>query len=222
MSAADFFQFDRDLDPTDARLGLTEAMRAVIAELASSTASDDAFEEARELVERAAMVLGERQHGRRYEGAEASLLERPGRGASLDFSPFVGAFNPLAPPIMMSAEGDEVIGTVTYGDAYEGPPGCLHGGFIAAGFDDVLGFAQSLSGTPGMTGRLTVSYRSPTPLHEPVRYVATLDHVDGRKIYAVATLRHGDRLCAEAEGLFISVKPAVFASLKQHRVDREC
>ena len=37
MSAADFFQFDRDLDPTDARLGLTEAMRAVIAELASST-----------------------------------------------------------------------------------------------------------------------------------------------------------------------------------------
>lgn len=115
-----------------------------------------------------------------------------------------------------------MIGTVTYGDAYEGPPGCLHGGFIAAGFDDVLGFAQSLSGTPGMTGRLTVSYRSPTPLHEPVRYVATLDHVDGRKIYAVATLRHGDRLCAEAEGLFISVKPAVFASLKQHRVDREC
>ena len=38
------------------------------------------------------------------------------------------------------------------GPAYEGPPGCVHGGFIAAAFDEVLGSTQSLSGSPGMTG----------------------------------------------------------------------
>ena len=31
--------------------------------------------------------------------------------------------------------------------AYEGPPGCVHGGFIAAAFDEVLGAVQSLSGS---------------------------------------------------------------------------
>ena len=54
-----------------------------------------------------------------------------------------------------------MVGTATFGAAYEGPPGCVHGGFVAAAFDEVLGSTQSLSGEPGMTGRLTVNYRSP-------------------------------------------------------------
>ena len=107
-----------------------------------------------------------------------------------------------------------------YTDPYEGPPGCVHGGFIAAGFDEMLGFAQSLSGQPGMTGRLLVSYRSPTPLHQPVRYEGRVDRVEGRKIFTVATLHHGDTLCAEAEGLFISMKPEVFQRLMRDRSDQ--
>ena len=213
--------FDRPHDPDDARLRLTEATRAVIAQLASSTASDEAFGRARDLVERAAEVLHERGHDRQYQGAEASLAEHQGAGSFLDFSPFVGSFNPLAPPISIAmgegAMAGTVIGTVTFGDAYEGPPGCVHGGFVAAGFDEVLGFAQSLSGQPGMTGRLTVSYRSPTPLHRPVRFEGRIDHVDGRKIHTVATLHHGETLCAEAQGLFISMKPEVFQHLMRHR-----
>lgn len=114
-------------------------------------------------------------------------------------------------------DGADVVGSAVYGDAYEGPPGCVHGGFIAAGFDEVLGFAQSLSGRPGMTARLEISYRSPTPLHRPVRYAARFDRVDGRKISVSASLHHGDTLCAEATGLFISVKPEVFQRLMRER-----
>jgi hypothetical protein len=44
---------------------------------------------------------------------------------------------------------------VTFGSAYEGPPGCVHGGYVAAAFDEMLGFVQSLGGNPGMTARLT-------------------------------------------------------------------
>jgi len=68
----------------------------------------------------------------------------------------------------------------------------------AAGFDEVSGFAQVLVGSPGMTGSLSVSYRSPTPLFEEVRFVGRLDRVDGRKTYVKATLSGGERLCAEA------------------------
>lgn len=211
------FSFDRQLDPDDARLRLTTATRRIITELASSTATDEAFEQACALVEQAARVLAERPHERSYQGAEASLVEHQETGSFLDFSPFIGSFNPLAPPIAIGVVDQVVVGTVSYGPAYEGPPGCVHGGFIAAGFDEVLGFTQSLSGQPGMTGRLGVSYRSTTPLGKPLRYEGRIERIEGRKIFTTATLHHGDTLCAEAEGLFISMKPEVFQRLMQAR-----
>jgi len=125
--------------------------------------------------------------------------------------------SPLAPPLHLEWHEDEVIGRATYGLPYEGPPGCLHGGFVAAGFDEVLGYAQSLSGQPGMTGRLTVSYRSPTPLFEEVVYRARFLRNEGRKVFTEATLHAGERLCAEAEGLFIAMKPEVFERLAAAR-----
>ena len=89
------------------------------------------------------------------------------RGGPSDWLPVGGACNPIAPPITFTVDGDVVVGEVTYGSAYEGPPGCVHGGYIAAAFDELLGFANSLSGTPGMTGTLTVRYRRPTPSTTP-------------------------------------------------------
>jgi acyl-CoA thioesterase FadM len=68
-----------------------------------------------------------------------------------------------------------------------------------------LGAAQAFSGRAGMTGRLVVNYRSPTPLDTELRLRADLDSVDGRKIHCSATLRAGDTVCAEAEGLFITI-----------------
>ncbi len=203
----------------DPRRRLAQATRRIIDELASSTADPAAFAVARDLVEQAAQVLADDDHGRTYVGvAEASLVEFQ-VSAFVDYSPFIGPLNPLAPPIEVKVHDDHVEGLVSYPGAYEGPPGCLHGGFIAAGFDEVLGFAQALSGRPGMTGRLTVSYRSPTPLHQPLRYRGRVDRVDGRKIYVSATLSvvADDRLCAEAEGLFISMKPEVFDRLISSR-----
>ncbi len=208
----------RTTPPTGARADLAAAARIVIDELMRSTADDSQLEDAAALVIKAAALLQEQSHGRSYVGvAEGSLAT--GHQSFVDFSPFIGVLNPLAPPISISfSEDGEVVGTCTYGAAYEGPPGCLHGGFIAAGFDEVLGFAQAHSGKSGMTGRLTINYRSPTPLFREVRFVGRLDRVDGRKIYASAELSAGDTLCAEAEGLFISMKPEVFERLLQLRL----
>lgn len=124
--------------------------------------------------------------------------------AMFDQSPILGLANPVSPPVYLRVDGNVVRGTVIFGDAYEGPPGHVHGGFVAAAFDEALGMAQSLTGNPGMTGTLTVRYRRPTPLHRELSFFAQVDHVDGRKIFTNGTLHAGQTLCAEAEGIFIS------------------
>ena len=125
--------------------------------------------------------------------------------------------NPVSPPMTIEWGSDHVVGRATYGLAFEGPPGCLHGGFIAAGFDEILGLSQGFSGQVGMTGRLTISYRSPTPLFREVVFRGRYLRTEGRKVYTEATLHAGDMLCAEAEGLFISMKPEVFQRLAELR-----
>lgn len=125
-------------------------------------------------------------------------------------SPFIGRANPVALPLEMTFGDGTVEARPTFGTLYEGPPGCLHGGYIAGIFDEVLGAAQSFAGQAGMTGRLTIHYRSPTPLRTELHLRAWLESVNGRKVVCKGTLHAGDRLCAEADGLFITVDPARF------------
>lgn len=202
----------------DTRAELAAATRRIIAELASSTADSADFSAARDHVVAAVARLEARGHGRPYEPGEASLADY-GDDLFLLHSPLVGPLNPLAPPLRLEAVDGVVTGTVVFGDAYEGPPGCVHGGFIAASFDEVLGFAQGLSGQPGMTARLAVDYRSPTPLHRQLRFSGRVERIEGRKIYTRAELHVVDdeRLCAEAEALFVSMRPEVFMRLVTDR-----
>lgn len=140
--------------------------------------------------------------------------------AMFDHSPLIGRGNPLAPPMTLEAFPDRIVGHVNFGAAYEGPPGCVHGGYIAAAFDELLGATQSLSGAPGMTGTLTVRYRSPTPLRVPLELVGRLDRVEGRKVFVNATCHDGDVLTAEAEGIFVSIAPERFTRMRADRDER--
>jgi len=102
----------------------------------------------------------------------------------------------------------------------------VHGGYIAGAFDELLGATQSLSGQPGMTGTLTIKYRSPTPLHNELHMVGELTEVEGKKIFTKGTLfavnpDGTERLCAEAEGIFISIDFGKFAQLKALRDEQE-
>jgi len=45
--------------------------------------------------------------------------------------------------------------------------------------------------------------------------------IDGRKISVAGTLHHGKTLCAEAKGLFISMRPEVFSRLIEIRQARQ-
>ena len=96
------------------------------------------------------------------------------------------------------SEGELTRGWAVYRAPYEGPPGCLHGGFVAAAFDDLLGWAQMASGKAGFTGTLTIKMRRPTPLEERIDYEAGVDRVQGRKIWCWGKSRCGSQLLAEA------------------------
>lgn len=150
----------------------------------------------------------------------------PGSAASeshfSDRSPFYGAMNPLSMPMEMGrdesvGEFGAIIGNVVFTEPYEGPPGHCHGGFIAAAFDEVLGMAQSLTGRPGMTGKLSITYRSPMPLHTNIEFRGWVDRVDGRKIFTKGTAHNGEKLCAEAEVLFLSMPPEMMDLLRKGR-----
>jgi acyl-coenzyme A thioesterase PaaI-like protein len=196
-----------------------DAIRRAIDNFTATGAPAEDLLEIEKLVSDIAERLEAFGSGRRYEGtAEASGLGHD--HAHFDWSPLLGMANPLAPPLQATVEDGIVVGRVRFGSAYEGPPGCVHGGYVAAAFDEVLGLAQSLSGQVGMTANLSVRYRRPTPLHTDLRFEGRLDSVNGRKVIATGVLLAGDEVTAEAEGLFVTVTPERFAALSELRQRR--
>jgi len=109
-------------------------------------------------------------------------------------------------------EDHEAVCQVTLGAAFEGAPGRAHGGIVASLIDETMGLVLSMVGSPGFTGRLTVTYRAPTPLGVPLEVRARLSGKDGRKMTITAEMRDADRLLAQAEGLFITVDAEQFIS----------
>jgi hypothetical protein len=133
-----------------------------------------------------------------------AALAGPPDGVLVERSPVSGRSNPLAPPLHLEMSDGVTRGWAVWTDAYEGPPGCLHGGFVAAAFDDLMGLAQMASGSAGYTGTLTVRMLKPTPLNRRITYEAHLERHEGRKIWVRATAHDDEELLADAEILFIT------------------
>ena len=190
--------------------------RQLVDRLVATDAPDEVLVAATAEVSAAADRFSGYHQGSLYGFSEmANAGDRP--DPLYDHSPLIGIANPLAPPMTIRQEDDTIVAEATFGQAYEGPPGCVHGGYVAAAFDELLGATQSLSGAPGMTGTLSVRYESPTPLHEPLRLVGRLVGVERRKIFTEGTCYAGERVTATATGLFISMQPGQFLDLLAER-----
>ena len=195
---------------------LVDALRRVIDLVVRPGAPPDAVEAAGEHVEAAGELLE-----RSTRPWRASVPARPSTDLAphdfFPFSPMIGLHNPIASPVRCELRDGGVVGHATFGAAYEGPPGCVHGGIIAGLFDEVLGVANIAAGVGAMTGTLTVVYRSPTPLYTELRLEGRVRGIDGRKVHTRGTLHEGDRLCAEADGTFILVPhERFFAHTTEH------
>jgi acyl-coenzyme A thioesterase PaaI-like protein len=121
----------------------------------------------------------------------------------MPFDPAMGRLSPIAPRLRFAVHDGRTIADARFELSYEGPPGCVHGGIIAACFDQVLNVANLTAGVPGLTAALEIRYRKPTPLDRDVRFEADIPDVDGRRVRTTGRLRAGDVVCAEATGTFV-------------------
>jgi acyl-coenzyme A thioesterase PaaI-like protein len=185
---------------------LADAMRRIIARMVVVRPPADQVERAAEAANRFADSLDDLpERSKSWEVSEAGLQPRD----FVNHSPLSGAANPIAPPLSMwivdDGDGDyHMEGTVTFGAAYEGPPGHCHGGFVAAMFDELLGFVQL---APGFTAYLHVDYRRPTPLNRELELRGWIESVEGRKRMIRGTCHLDGTLLSEAHGLFIAPHP---------------
>lgn len=133
-----------------------------------------------------------------------------GSWGSLDHiatNPVTGNRNPVAPPLESVMFPDGLVrADLVLGTEYQGPPGCVHGGIVALLFDELLGLANAAAKSVAMTVDLRITYRSPTPLHTPLRFEARQERREGRKIWTTGTVSDGDTVCAIAEGMFVVPK----------------
>ena len=207
---ADRSWFPEAPEPSARRLrqhALSGQLRVLVANvlrLDVETADEASLDQAEELLAAAARRLADLPHVPRDSTARSSL------GDLFERSPLSGRSNALAAPLSMWQDGELTVATATYGDAYEGPPGCLHGGFVMAAFDDVLGVAQAASGSAGLTGTLSVRMLRPTPLHERIDFVAGVTSRSGRKIEAWGRSSHRGEPLAEAHAVFVTPRPGAF------------
>ncbi|WP_194915971.1 hypothetical protein [Catenulispora rubra] len=136
------------------------------------------------------------------EGVNASQARRHDT-LLVERSTVNGRGNPLAPPMRMWADGEVIRGEAYFTAPYEGPAGRVHGAWVAACFDEILGCAQGASGAFGYTGTLTITLRRATPLYTKITYEAGFSHREGRKIHGWGRCYADGQLTAEATGVFV-------------------
>jgi acyl-coenzyme A thioesterase PaaI-like protein len=116
----------------------------------------------------------------------------------LDHSRDIGAYNPSFPEYELAVDGDRASGTVTFPVVFEGPPGIVHGGFLAAFFDCVMQHHHCDAGMAGKTTSLSLRYRRPTPVLTELHFDLSRE-VDTDRIRSTGRLTAAGQLLCEAE-----------------------
>lgn len=173
---------------------LTDALRRFLDDYAGALIDDDlAFQLASDLFLWRAKVANRQVNERRQ--AFGHRPDMHGRGQVM-----TPAFE------MRHRSLDSVEGTVTFGRYFLGGNGAVHGGAVALLFDEILGRLSDTAGRPpARTAYLHTTYLAITPVERRLTARAWFVSEEGRKRVLRGELWDGDTLCAEAEGLFISL-----------------
>lgn len=201
---------------------LANELRAVATALADREIPSQAAAEALPLARAMRDKLSGPRRDRWYDLDPGSpTATAAARHSYQDLSPLRGRLNPVAPPMAIERvsgpDGLRIVGLAKLSCAYEGPPHGVHGGMVAALFDEILGAAQNLVPPVGVTAKLEIRYRHVTPIEEDLRFEAWIEENRERRIAAKATCHAGDTLTADARGLFVRVD---FDEVRQRMADR--
>ena len=117
----------------------------------------------------------------------------------LDHATDIGAFNPCFPEYHFDHfDAETASGRVAFPLVYEGPPGLVHGGFLAVFFDCVMQHQNCVAGLSGKTRSLKVTFRRPTPVLTDLRFDIARSEVE-RGITSTARLLLDDEVLCIGE-----------------------
>ncbi|MGV0627368.1 PaaI family thioesterase [Mycolicibacter minnesotensis] len=118
--------------------------------------------------------------------------------------------NLLPVPMKLRKDDDgRLSGWARFRRFHLGRNGAAHGGAIGLLFDSVLGTASwVLTGGPYQrTAYLHINYRQIVPIDTELQVRAWVSRTEGRKIFVETSLSDGDTVLADAEALFVVLKP---------------
>jgi acyl-coenzyme A thioesterase PaaI-like protein len=134
----------------------------------------------------------------------------------------VGPANPTSIDVLSTRrDGDDSVTEVMFGPAFEGALGRVHGGMVAAVFDDLTGFVLAFVGRPGFSGRLDVTFRAPVPTEVPIEFRVRLRDQQGRKLFVEGEATLDGQVLATAEVVMITVGQEHFETHAQELLARD-
>ncbi|RYP15811.1 hypothetical protein DL765_005480 [Monosporascus sp. GIB2] len=139
------------------------------------------------------------------------------RNHNLTGGTLMGSGKVTVPPVVFTEEAGRSLVSISYlGNELCGHPGIVHGGLLATLLDEGLArccFA-ALPHSVGMTAKLIIHYRNPTPAGSYVVLRATTTKVEGRKAWVEGHIEtlvgKGETpvVLADATALFVSPRQA--------------
>ena len=100
--------------------------------------------------------------------------------------------------------------TIQLGVAFEGPPGCVHGGIIATLLDEAMSKLNRPLEVIAMTRHMEVDYLRPVPLGVELTIVGHHVRREGRKLFHTAQILGPDgKVLATSRGVFVVIYPGL-------------
>jgi acyl-coenzyme A thioesterase PaaI-like protein len=174
-----------------------EAVRTVQDHARAADAPDDVITRAAALIEAAAKLLAP-YHADEWSSPSGRRMDLPNRGSVLSI-----------PGDYQKTDDGRIAGTAQFRRFHLGRNGAVHGGCIAQLFDSLLGFTafRLTHSLYQRTAFLHVDYRKIVPIETKLQVEAGVERVDGRKMFIAGRLLDGDVVLADANALFLKLKP---------------
>ena len=120
-----------------------------------------------------------------------------------------GTENPEGMKIHPVVKNNMVQIKYTFEKRFEGGPGLVHGGILAAAIDDLMGYATVIHNHMCVTANLSVNYISPVPVEKEFELLAWVTKLDGKKVSAESIIKLDDKIHVESSALFIEIREDV-------------
>jgi acyl-coenzyme A thioesterase PaaI-like protein len=191
-----------------ARSPLAEAAHALALEVRVSDAPSGVAAVAIARIDEARSILAPHRHGGPYAveqlrpPSEEFRFDPADPAACVPFAPISGRRNPTSADVALRVVAGTIEGEVTFPALQAGPMNLVHGGALAGLCDELLALAVLAHGAIGFTREMSIEFRAPARLGQPLAVRAFVARGDERSLLVQAQVLDDGRLAVQASGSF--------------------